>query len=236
MDKIVAIARKETTVNMKSPVSYILMCLAIIVFNIFFFIIIDENREATLRDMFTLMEFLFVFIIPLLTMKTVAHENETGTMEFLKTTPTTNTAIVAGKYLGVVIYFTTMLALTFPYYVIIEVFANPDRMAIFAGYFGIWLEGLFFLAIGVMTSVWTKSQVLAAMSSYILILALYFAKVGTKYLQGVPHDILSFLSVMGHSESFFQGLLTSSDIMYFISGTLFCLTIARLSTENRIWK
>lgn len=236
MDKIVAIARKETSVNIKSSVSYILMCLAIIVFNVFFFIIIDENREATLRDMFTLMEFLFVFIIPLLTMKTLAHENETGTMEFLKTTPTTNTAIIAGKYIGVAIYFSIMLALTLPHYLILEFFANPDRTAIFVGYFGIWLEGMFFLSIGVMTSVWTKSQVLAAMSSYILILALYFAKVGSKYLQGTAHDIVNFLSVMHHSESFFQGLLTSADVMYFISGTLFCLTIARLSTENRIWK
>ncbi len=236
MNKVLAIARKETKVNIKSPVSYILMCLAIVVFNIFFFIIIDENREATLRDMFTLMEFLFVFIIPLLTMKTVAHENETGTMEFLKTTPTSNTAIIAGKYLGVAIYFSIMLLLTLPYYFIIEVFANPDRGAMLLGYFGIWLEGMFFLSIGVMTSVWTRSQVMAAMSSYILILSLYFAKVGAKYFNGLPHDLINFLSVMGHSENLFRGLLTSVDLMYFVTGTLFCLTIARLSTENRIWK
>lgn len=236
MNKILAIARKETKVNLKSPVSYILMCLAIIVFNVFFFIIIDQNREATLRDMFTLMEFLFVFIVPLLTMKTVAQENESGTMEFLKTTPTTNTAIVVGKYLGVAIYFSLMLTLTLPYYVIIELFSTPDRGAIFVGYFGVWLEGLFFLSIGVMTSVWTKSQVLAAMLSYILILSIYFSKVGLPYLHGLPHDLVNYLSVMVHSENFFRGLLTSSDLMYFLTGTVFCLTIARLSAENRIWK
>ena len=179
---------------------------------------------------------MFVFIIPLLTMKTVAQENESGTMEFLKTTPTTNTAIVVGKYLGVVIYFSMMLMLTLPYYFIIEIFSTPDRGAIFLGYFGVWLEGLFFLSIGVMTSVWTKSQVLAAMLSYILILSLYFCKVALPYLQGLPHDIVNYLSVMGHSENLFRGLLTSSDLMYFITGTLFCLTIARLSAENRIWK
>lgn len=236
MNKIIAIAKKETKVNIKSPVSYILMCLAIIIFNVFFFIIIDENREATLRDMFTLMEFMFVFIIPLLTMKTVAQENESGTMEFLKTTPTSNTDIIVGKYVGVAIYFSMMLVLTLPYYAIIEFFANPDRGAIFLGYFGIWLEGLFFLAIGVMTSVWTKSQVLAAMSSYILILSLYFSKIGSRYVDGLAQDVVNYLSVMGHSENFFRGLLTTSDLIYFITGTVFCLTIARLSAENRIWK
>lgn len=236
MNKILAIARKETKVNFKSPVSYILMCLAIIVFNVFFFIIIDQNREATLRDMFTLMEFMFVFIIPLLTMKTVAQENESGTMEFLKTTPTSNTAIIVGKYLGVVIFFSIMLSLTLPYYLIIEFFANPDRWAIFLGYWGIWIEGLFFLSIGVMTSVWTKSQVLAAMLSYIFILTIYFAELALPYLQGLSHAVMSYLSVMGHSENLFRGLLTSSDLMYFITGTLFCLTVARLSAENRIWK
>lgn len=236
MSKIKAIAVKETMVTLKSPVSYILMCLAIIVFNIFFYVIVDENREATLRDMFTLMEFLFVFIIPLLTMKTVAAENDSGTMEFLKTTPTSNTAIIVGKYLGVAIYFSFMLTLTLPYYFIVEIFANPDRGAIFLGYFGIWLEGMFFLSIGIMTSVWTKSQVLAAMSSYIIILMLYFSRILAKYVHGLPHDIVNYISVMGHSENFFRGLLTGSDFVYFVSGTIFCLTIARLSAENRIWK
>ena len=102
------IAKKELSHYFKSPIAYIILVITITVFNMFFFIIIDNNQEATLRDVFKVMEFLFVFIIPLLTMKTFAEEKAAGTMEFLMTTPTKNSAIVLGKYLGSVIFFTLL--------------------------------------------------------------------------------------------------------------------------------
>jgi ABC-2 type transport system permease protein len=229
-------AVKEFKVNFQSPVAYILLCLALVIFNIFFFMIIDENREATLRDVFTLMEFILVFLVPLITMKSIAHENETGTMEFLKTTPTTNGAIIIGKYVGSLMFFSVMIALTLPYYFIIEFFGNPDRLAILAGYVGIWLEGAFFVAIGVMTSSWTKSQVLAAMSSYTFILLIYFSLSMTKYLQGPSLEITKYINVMTHSQNFFAGMLTTSDFVYFLSSIVLCLAIACISIEEKIWR
>lgn len=236
MNKIIHIAAKEFKVNFQSPVAYILLCLALVVFNIFFFIIIDENREATLRDVFTLMEFILVFLIPLITMKSIAHENETGTMEFLKTTPTTNIAIILGKYLGVLMFFSVMIALTIPYYFIIEFFGAPDRLAIATGYAGIWFEGAFFAAIGVMTSSWTKSQVLAAMSSYTLILLIYFSLTMTKYISGPALDVVKYINVMPHSQNFFSGVITISDLVYFMSAIFVCLIISCISIEDNLWR
>jgi len=152
MRKVMDIARKEFSVAFWSPIAYVLLCLSLIVFNVFFFIIIDENREATLRDMFILMEFMFIFITPLITMKVFAQEKESGTLEFLMTTPTRTRTVVLGKYLGVLAFFTVLILLTLPYYFIIEHYGRPDRLSMCAGYVGIWLEGAFFVAIGVMTS------------------------------------------------------------------------------------
>ena len=112
MNKIITIAKKELKAYFGSPIAYIFLIITISIFNIFFFLIIDQNREATLRDVFKFMEFLFIFIIPLLTMKVFAEEKFTGTMEFLMTTPTTNTSIVLGKYLGSLIFFTLVVGLT----------------------------------------------------------------------------------------------------------------------------
>lgn len=236
MNKIFHIALKEFKVTFQSPVAYILLCLSLVVFNIFFFIIIDENREATLRDVFTLMEFMLVFLIPLITMKSIAYENDSGTMEFLKTTPTSNAVIIFGKYFGSLIFFTVMIVLTGPYYLIIEFFGTPDRLSLIIGYFGIWLEGAFFVSIGVMTSSFTKSQVLAAMSSYIMILLIYFSLSFTKYISGPAAEILKYSNVMTHSHNLFSGLIVTTDLVYFLSGIFLCLTISRVCIEDKLWR
>lgn len=236
MDKILTILNKELKVTFCSPIAYILLCIAMVIFNVFFFIIIDQNREATLRDMFVLMEFMLVFMIPLISMKSIAQEKEIGTMEFLMTTPTTNTAIVTGKYLGVLGFLSIMILMTVPYYFIMEIYGDPDRLAMLLGYFGIWLEGAFFLAIGVMTSSWTKSQVLAAMCSYLIILSLYFSVSFTTYLNGFTKELVQYLNVMTHSSNLFNGLLNTADLVYFVSGIIICLLITRTSINNRIWQ
>ena len=174
MSKILAIAKNELKAYFKSPVAYIVLIITISVFNIFFFLIIDENQEATLRDVFKVMEFLFVFIIPLLTMRTFSEEKFSGTMEFLMTTPTTNTAIVLGKYLGSLIFFTLIIGITTSYYFIIEFFGQPERLTILTGYLGVWLEGALYVAIGILTLSWTKNQQVAAISSYVILFSLYF--------------------------------------------------------------
>ncbi len=74
MNKVWTITKKELAAYFKAPIAYIILVITISIFNIFFFLIIDSNQEATLRDVFKIMEFLFVFIVPLLTMKTFAEE------------------------------------------------------------------------------------------------------------------------------------------------------------------
>ncbi len=233
MNKIIAIAKKELAGYFKSPMAYLVLIITASVFNIFFFMIIDQNQEANLRDVFLVMEFMFVFLVPLLTMKVLAEERATGTIEFLMTSPTSNTAIVMGKYLGSLAFFTLIIILTFPYYGIVEYFGAPDRLTIFFGYLGIWLEGSLFLAIGILISSCTCSQIVAAISSYAVIFMLYFAMSFIQYFEGFAENVIRAVSTMPHSESFFVGFIATSDVVYYLSGILFCIILACISIENR---
>jgi ABC-2 type transport system permease protein len=182
------------------------------------------------------MEFLFVFIIPLLTMRTFSEEKFSGTMEFLMTTPTTNTAIVLGKYLGSLIFFSLIIGMTTSYYFIIEFFGQPERLAMLTGYLGIWLEGALFIAIGILTSSWTKNQIVAAISSYVILFSLYFSMSFIKYFSGSTEALIRYIGAWSHAENFTEGLIVTSDPIYYLSGIVVCIIFTRLSVENRLWR
>ncbi|MFH1504966.1 MAG: ABC transporter permease [Candidatus Omnitrophota bacterium] len=236
MNKIFAIAVKELKEYFKSPIAYIVLIVTISIFNIFFFLIIDQNQEASLRDVFKIMEFLFIFIIPLLTMKAFSEEKASGTMEFLMTTPTTNTAIVLGKYLGNLIFFSLIIGLTTSYYFILEFFGQPQRLAILIGYLGIWLEGALFIAIGILASSLTKNQIIAALSSYTVLFLSYFSISFIKYFSGHTEAFIRYIGTWSHAENFAMGLVTLADFVYYLSGILICILFTRLSIENRLWR
>ena len=236
MSKIWAITQKELSAYFKSPVAYIILILTIAVFNMFFYVIIDSNQEATLRDVFKIMEFLFVFIIPLLTMKTFAEEKAGGTMEFLMTTPIRNSAIVLGKYLGSLIFFTLIIALTSLYYFIIEFFATPDRVATLTGYFGVWIEGAMFIAIGLLISSLTRSQIVAAICSYVVLFLLYFSLSFIQYTEGAAETIIRYAATLTHAGNFAVGIITIGDLTYYLSGIVFSLVLTRIMIENRLWR
>ncbi len=234
MNKIWTIAQKELVSYFYSPIAYIVMILSITVFNVMFYMIVDQNREAVLRDIFLLMEFLFVFLMPILTMKVFSEEKMLGTMEFLQTTPTKNVHIVYGKYLGSLIFFTILLILTIPYYLILEYFSNPDVPAIASGYLGIWIEGALFLAIGIFASSLSRNQIIAAVTAYVMIFFLYFSIGFEKFLSGNMGTIIHYVCTMTHSQNFFMGVITSSDVIYYVSGIFLFLTLTRISIENRL--
>ena len=233
MSKVFYIAKKELSSYFKSSMAYIVLAMMISIFNVFFFMIIDQNREASLSDVLLVMDFMLIFLVPIITMRLFSEEKLTGTMELLMTAPISNTAIVLGKYLGVLILFSIMISITFLYYVIIEYFGNPDRLTIFTGYLGVWLEGALFISIGLMTSSWTRNQIVAAMVSLSLIFLLYFSANFAPYFSGLAASLLENMSSLKHLENLVSGNFTVSDITYYLSGILVCLVIARVSIENR---
>lgn len=235
MNKIFALTKKELYSYFSSPIAYIILIMMLSLFNIFFFLIIDQNREVSLRDVFQLMEFMLVFFIPLLTMRLFSEEKSNGTMEFLLTAPLTLGMIVLGKYFSMLIFFSLLIVLTGSYYFIVEYFGEPDTYSMLSGYLGIWLEGAFFIAVGLLASSWTSNQIIAAMVSYLILFSLYFSTSFTQYVSGSAENFLIQLSTHTHLENFAIGIITPSDVVYFVAGIVLCLVLTRLSIDNRLW-
>lgn len=235
MSKALAIARKEFCSCFSSAMAYIVLVLAGGIFSIFFFMIIDQDREAVLKSVFQAMEFMLLFIVPLLTMRTFAEERSCGTMELLRTAPLPTVSIVLGKYAGILAFYTILIAVTFVYYGIIEYFGTPDRGAVACGYAGIWLEGAFFVSVGIMASSWTANQLVAAMMAYAILFLLYFSSAFVPYFSGPAAEFFRQIATTGHLENFSVGLLTAGDLVYYPSGILACLVLTLLSLEERLW-
>jgi len=233
MDKLLTIAKKELGTYFKSPLAYIVLIITISVFNFFFFVLIDHNREASLRDMFQIMEFMFVFIIPLLTMKIFAEEKRNGTMEFLLTCPITPSQLVLGKYLGTLLFFSLIISLTFSYFVLISTFAHIDTIATCVGYTGVWLEGALFISVGILMSSITRNQLIAAISSYAILLTLYFSSVLAKFFDPGLRAFFNNVSFYVRNENLSSGLVASADCVYFVSVILFCLMLTILHIQKQ---
>lgn len=236
MNKIIALTKKELLSYFSSPIAYIILIATLSLFNVFFYLIVDQNREVSLRDIFQLMEFMFVFLIPLLTMRLFSEEKANGTMEFLLTAPLTHTMIVMGKYLSMLIFYSLMIGSTITYYFIIEYFGTPDPASILSGYLGIWLEGAFFIAVGLLVSSWTSNQIIAAMVSYVILFSIYFSTNFTPYFTSPMAEFFTQLSTRTHLENFVVGIITPSDVIYYVTGISLCLVLARLSIDNKLWQ
>jgi len=236
MGKVIAIAKKELLSYFSSPMAYIILLGSLSLFNIFFFMIVEQNKEVSLIEIFQVMEFMFVLLIPILTMGLLAEEKSAGTLEFLMTAPLSNTSIVLGKYLGILSFFSLLLALTLVYYGVIEYFGSPDRATILTGYLGIFLEGALFIAIGLMASSWTGNQIISAMVSFVILLLLYSADNFSPYFSGSIQTLITQLSTRNHLDHFARGIISPADLMYFFSGIIVCLTLTRFSIENRRWR
>jgi ABC-2 type transport system permease protein len=236
MNKVFALIKKELHGLFSSPIAYIILIVMLSLFNIFFFLIIDQNAEVSLRDVFQLMEFMLVFFIPLLTMRLFSEEKANGTMEFLLTAPLTHTMIVLGKYFSMLLFYSLLIGLTGIYYLIVEYYGDPDSLSMLSGYLGIWLEGAFFIAVGLLASSWTSNQIIAAIVSYLILFSLYFATSFTQYFTGSAEHLLIQLSTHTHLENFAIGIITPSDVVYYVVGIVLCLALTRLSIDNRLWQ
>ena len=229
MNKIFAIVGREWKDYFGSAIAYVTLFLTISIFNIFFYLLIDQGGEASMREIFQVMEFMFVFLVPLLTMRTLAQERSTGTFEFLLTSPVSHTQIILGKYFGALSYVSLILVLTLPYWVILSVFSQPDHAAILTGYVGLGLELALFVAIGVLCSSLTRHQILAAVATYVVLFLLFFSVVVKEYFSDGMQEVVRLLSVWGHSENFIAGIFSTYDCVYFLSGIVFILILTRMS-------
>ena len=200
-----------------------------------------ENGYATLDSFFILAPWLFLFLIPAITMKMFAEEQKTGTIELLLTKPLTDLQIVIAKYASAVLLVLSALIPTLVYFFSIYYLSAPKGNIDIAGIAGSYIGLIFlcsaFVSIGIFCSVLSSNQVVAFILAVIFTFFFYSGFEFLSTIISLPglSNILALLGISAHYNSLSRGVIDSRDVIYFISLTLLFLFLSRFILEKRKW-
>jgi ABC-2 type transport system permease protein len=243
MRQIWVIARREMAATFDSPIAYIAATVFLVVTALMFFFGFDggedwfEARQATLRPLFDGAPWVLAVILPAVTMRLVAEERKTGTLELLVTLPVSDLSIIIGKLLGSVGFLVVALALTLVIPAIVLMLGSPDMGALLGGYLGLFLIGTTFLALGVMTSTWTHNQIVAFILGLLLCVFFWTATDALiKIAFDQPPVALQLLTFKSQFASFAKGVVDLRNVVYFASVTAVAVAASTFMLKSRNWK
>jgi ABC-2 type transport system permease protein len=196
---------------------------------------------ADMGTLFSVAPYIFVFLIPAITMRSLAEEKKSGTMELLLTKPITEWDIVMGKYLASFLLVLISVLPTVVYYVSLYVIGNPpgniDTSGVIGSYIGLILLGAVFCSIGLFASSITPNQIIAFITASFLCFLLF---TGFHSLSSLPalasvSVLVKELGIQYHYESMSRGLIDSRDVLYFISVSGLLLLLTKTVLSSRSW-
>lgn len=236
MHNVCTLFKREFASYFATPLAFVFIVIYLILVGVFAFSFggFYERGQADLAPFFTYHPWLYLFLIPALSMRLWAEERKSGTIELLMTLPVTLWQAVLGKFLAAWAFAGVALALTFPMWITVNYLGDPDNGTIFAGYIGSFLTAGGFLAIGACLSAATRNQVIAFILSAVVCLMFVlagFAPVLGAFEGWAPQpivDAIASLSFLTHFNSISKGVIDFRDLLYF--GTL----IAAWLTANAI--
>jgi ABC-2 type transport system permease protein len=231
---VIALLLKDLRVYFVSPLAYVVLALFLFLTGFAFVAQLSSLApgslpEASMRGMTYFIAVVLLFLSPILTMRSFADETRLKTMELIWTAPLSDTKLVLAKFFAAWLFFLILLLATLEFPIIMMLFGDPDKLPLLSNYIGLILLAGAFVAVGIFTSSLVSSPVLAALLSFVLLLLLWFLG---SFEQAWAED----LSIIRHLETFSVGVLTLSDVAYyllFMAGFLF-LTVR--FQEARRWK
>ncbi len=238
MDKVLLLARREISACFVSPIAYVAMALFLVLSGAFFALTdFRPGAPAAMHSIFETMMLVLLFILPIITMRSLSEEQRSGTIETLLTAPVTDVQVVAAKFIGSWIFFLAVLAPTLLYVVVLAAFGKPDVGPIASGYIGLALLGAAYVAVGLFASSLTRNQVIAAVTSFVILLML--AMVGPWLGAMAPppwRDIVRTATIRTHYVDFTQGVVDGVHVIYFLVLTLYALFLTVKVLESRRWR
>jgi len=229
-----AVFKREFKAYFRSPIAYVLIGLYILLVS-FFYLGYIYSGVAEFNDMLGNMGLFLVFIIPILTMRTLAEERKNSTEVLLITSPVRLSSIVVGKYLATVCVFLVMTVITFIYHAIMYIFGNPAPAQLVGGSVGYILLGCAFISVGIFASSLTENQVIAAVIGFVSMLSMWIIDYVASLVGGIIAKILQWFSLFSRYDGFNQGLLGLGPIFYFISFSSVFVFLAVMVIERRRW-
>lgn len=238
MGKAWVLAKRELAAFFYSPIAYVVLAVFLAVSGIFFMgEVFQPGREAQLRDLFNRQAFILVFIVPMLTMRLLADEFRTGSIEALLTAPVKDWQVIVGKFLGTFLFYAVMLAPTLLYVAMLLAYGPGDWRPMATGYLGLLLVGALYIALGVLTSAMTRNQVVSAVLAFLATSVFTFLLWGiTTQTTGVAFTVLRAINVYERFADFSRGLIDVKSLIFFVTTTAGVLFMAVKVLESRRWR
>ncbi|HEX8327563.1 MAG TPA: gliding motility-associated ABC transporter permease subunit GldF [Hymenobacter sp.] len=241
---MLTILQKEFNSFLNSPVAYVVLGVFLIATGLFVWVFPDSSvldyGYADLQTLFNLAPWIFLFLIPAITMRTFAEEKKAGTIELLLTRPLTDSQIIGGKYLACFLLALLALVPTLLYYYSVYKLGSPegniDSAATVGSYVGLALLAAVFAAIGILASALTRDQIIAFLVAVVGCFLIYsgFDSLAS-VLEGSAAYYASQLGIAAHYRDLSKGLIDSRDLIYFFSVVLLALAATRLVLRSRNW-
>lgn len=234
---MIAIARRELNSYFTAPIGYIFLGVFYLFAGFFF---TSGSLYAATTDMSSLFSSLFtvfVFIIPILTMKLLSEEKKQKTEQALLTAPISLFDLVMGKFIAAFSVYLMGISITLIYVVVISAFASPDWASFFGYFIGIIILGAALIAIGMFVSAVTESQIIAAILTFVILMFFTLVDAIASIVDvGIFSYVLDGLSIYERYYDFTLGIFNFSNVIFFISLTgVFIFFTARVF-ERRRWK
>ena len=236
MNLILSVAKRELSVFFDSLIAYV-MLLVFLGFSGFFTWLYGNDiflvGQANLKTFFTISSWTLFFFIPAITMKMIAEEKKSGTLELILTKSISDRQFIIGKFLGAVSLVLVALAATLPYVITLSLIGDLDNGGTICGYFGLFLMTIAYAAIGIFSSSLTNNQIVAFMLSLVICLFFHIIfDVLAANSSGIISWLFETLSLQTHFDSISRGVIDSRDLVYFISITILGLFSAELSLSK----
>jgi len=227
------LTKRELHAYFDSPAAYVVMSVFLLFTGWFFSTTLFLENSASLRSMFDLVPFIFLFFIPAITMSTFAEERRAGTLELLLTMPVRDWQVIAGKLLAVVIFLLLSVSLTLLYAISIAFMGDLDAGATFGGYFGLMLLGTASGAVGMFASSLTRNQIVSFILGFGIIFVFFLLDKVTAFVPGSIAGILQYLGTDFHYRNLLRGVIDSRDVLYYLSLTLFACLLTSYTLSRR---
>jgi ABC-2 type transport system permease protein len=254
MRNIWIIWRKELNSYFVSPIAYLLLTMFAVIFGFFFwnalgyFVLMGMEEqmrgqampmnlnEQIIRPLLSNASVIGLFFIPMITMRLFAEEKRTGTIELLATSPIRDLEIILGKWLAALTLYASMLLFTALNFAFLFKYGNPDWKPLAIGYLGLLLQAGALLAIGTFISTLTRNQIIAGAATFGVCLLLWVLEWVSGYETATWAQVLAYMSVITHFESFAKGVLDGKDAVFYVTLIFLGLFLTTRSMESLRWR
>jgi ABC-2 type transport system permease protein len=241
-----SLVRKEINSFLNSLIGYVVLVVFLLVIGLFMWVFpgdmnVLDAGYSSIDTLFAIAPWVFMFLIPAVTMRLFADEKKGGTIELLLTRPLTDLQIILAKYLAGVLLVLFALIPTLVYYLTVHMLGNPpgniDTGGMWGSYIGLFFLASGFVSIGVFSSSITDNQIIAFIIGVFLCFICYtgFDSLSALEIFGKVDNILVYLSVNAHYLSMSRGVIDTRDMVYFLGLIMLFVLLTKIVLESRKW-